>query len=143
MAVAEPLAEYQAYKHVDLTKRIIGVFYDVYNILGWGFLEKVYENALALRLRDCGLRAVQQKPISVFFDGTVVGEYFADVVVDDLILLELKAVDALTADHEAQLLNYLRATKYEVGLLMNFGPKPKVIRRAFDNDHKPTLQQRS
>lgn len=137
----EPLAEYEAYKHVELTKRIIGVFYDVYNALGWGFLEKVYENALILRLRTCGLKAVQQKPITVYFDGCVVGEYFADVVVDDLILLELKTVEALGPDHEAQLLNYLRATRYEVGLLLNFGPKPKVIRKAFDNDHKTSLQR--
>jgi GxxExxY protein len=137
MGICEPQARYEGYKHVDLTQQIIGVFYDVYNELGWGFLEKVYENALVLRLRGCGLRAAQQRPISVFFDGVIVGEYFADVVVEDLVLLELKAVDTLTVEHEAQVLNYLRATKYEVGLLMNFGPRPKVVRKAFNNEHKP------
>jgi GxxExxY protein len=141
MEICEPQSRYGGYAHVDLTQQIIGVFYDVYNALGWGFLEKVYENALVLRLRACGLRAVQQKPISVYFDGVVVGEYFADVIVEDLVILELKAVDALTSDHEAQVLNYLRATNYEVGLLMNFGPKPKIIRKAFNNDHKQNLKR--
>jgi GxxExxY protein len=143
MEICEPQAQYEGYKHADLTQRIIGIFYDVYNELGWGFLEKVYENAIVLRLQACGLRAAQQKPISVHFDGVVIGEYFADVVVEDLVLLELKAVDSLTGDHEAQVLNYLRATKYEVGLLLNFGPKPKVVRKAFNNDRKPNLERSS
>jgi GxxExxY protein len=129
------------YKHSELTQRIIRVFYDVYNALGYGFLEKVYENAFALRLRSCGMSAQQQRPISVYFDGCVVGEYFADLVVDDLILVELKAANELTAEHEAQLLNYLRATKYEVGLLLNFGPKPRVTRKMFENRLKPNLKR--
>ena len=129
-----------AYKHSELTQRIIHEFYGVYNALGYGFLEKVYENSLALRLRKCGLSVRQQQPISVYFDGSVVGEYFADIVVDDLVLLELKATADLTPEHEAQLLNYLRATQYEVGLLLNFGPKPRVNRKMFENRLKPNLR---
>lgn len=129
------------YKHSELTQRIIGVFYDVYNTLGYGFLERVYENAFALRLRKSGMQVQQQRPISFYSDGCAVGEYFADLVVDDLILIKLKAAADLTSEHEAQLRNYLRATKYKVGLLSNFGPKPKVIRRVFENHLKPNLQR--
>jgi GxxExxY protein len=133
--------EVAPYKHSELTQRIIRVFYDVYNALGYGFLEKVYENALAIRLRSSGMKVRQQQPISVYFDGCVVGEYFADLVVDDLILLELKAAGELAPEHEAQLMNYLRATRYEVGLLLNFGPKPRVTRKMFENNLKPNLKR--
>lgn len=130
-----------AYKHSELTQRIIRVYFDVYNTLGYGFLEKVYENSFAMRLRSVGMHVQQQRPISVYFDGCVVGEYFADIVVDDLVLIELKAAAELMPEHEAQLRNYLRATKYEVGLLLNFGPKPKVTRKMFENHLKPNLQR--
>jgi GxxExxY protein len=128
------------YKHRDITEKIIGIFYEVYNSLGFGFLEKVYENALALRLRKAGMTVVQQHPISVYFDGVIVGDYFADLLVEDAVILELKAVKEVTDEYEAQLINYLKATKYEVGLILNFGRNPKVIRKAFDNHRKRLLR---
>jgi GxxExxY protein len=128
------------YKHRDTTEKIIGIFYEVYNSLGFGFLEKVYENALALRLRKAGMSVVQQHPISVYFDGVIVGDYFADLLVEDAVILELKAVKEVTDEYEAQLINYLKATKYEVGLILNFGRNPKVIRKAFDNHRKRLLR---
>ncbi len=126
-------------KHSDLTKKIIGIFYDVYNELGYGFSEKVYENAIAIRLRKLGLIVKQQVPITVYFDGQVVGAYVADLWVNDVVLLELKAVRKLTPAHEAQLLNYLKATDIEVGLVLNFGPKAEFIRKVLDNVRKGTL----
>lgn len=123
-------------RHEDLTRRVIGVFYDVYNELGHGFLESVYENALAIALRAAGLRAEQQHALGVWFRGQQVGDFRADLVVNDAVLLELKAARAIEPVHEAQLLNYLRATPIEVGLLLNFGPKPEVKRLLFDNEHK-------
>ena len=125
------------YLHSDLTQKIIGAFYDVYNTLGFGFLEKAYENALAIELRARGFQVDQQKPISVFYREHVIGEYFADLVVNDLIIVELKASRGLIPAHEAQLLNYLKATKYEVGLLLNFGHTPKHKRKAWSNHNKP------
>lgn len=138
----EPGVVYDAanYKHTVLTKQIIGIFYEVYNALGHGFLEKVYENATALRLRKAGFNVTQQQPIRVFFDGEVIGEHFADLVVNDLIIVELKAAKDLAEEHEAQLLNYLKASEYEVGLLSNFGPRPKFSRKAYDNSNKPNLK---
>jgi GxxExxY protein len=124
------------YKHSEITEQIIAAFYTVYNTLGYGFLEKVFENALVIELRRRGLRVVQQMPITVYYTGEVVGEYFADLLVADLIIVEIKAVKALLVEHEAQLLNYLKATPYEVGLLLNFGPKPEHKRRAFENTRK-------
>lgn len=134
----EPFCDFSTntHKHSDLTQQIIGIFYEVYNILGYGFLEKVYENALALRLRKAGRKVTQQQPITVHFDNHVIGEYCADIVVDDIIIIELKAVTQLAPEHHAQLLNYLKATQYEVGLLLNFGPKPQVARKAYDNNRK-------
>ena len=139
----DPAAVYDTtnYKHTALTKQIIGIFYEVYTALGHGFLEKVYENAMALRLRKAGFNVTQQQPIRVFFDGEVIGEYFADLVVDNLIIVELKAAKDLAEEHEAQLLNYLKASTYEVGLLFNFGPHPKFSRKAYDNSNKPNLKQ--
>ena len=127
-------------KHADLTKRIIRAFYNVYNNLGYGFLEKVYENALAIELRNAQLQTMQQHPIQVSYKGQLVGEYYADLLVHDLILIELKSVREVTEIHEAQLLNYLKATPYEVGLLFNFGPKPNVMRRVYDNELKINLR---
>jgi GxxExxY protein len=125
-----------SFKHSEITEKILAAFYKVYNTLGYGFLEKVYENALAIELRGMGLRVVQQEPITVYYDGQVVGEYFADLTVEGRVLVEIKAARDLVAENEAQLLNYLKATPYEVGLLLNFGPKPQHIRRAFDNTRK-------
>ncbi len=137
----EPRGNYETagYRYSELTGKIIEVFFDVYNVLGYGFLERVCENALALRLRRAGMSVVQQQPIPVYFDGQLIGEYFADLVVNDLVIVELKAVKELVDEHEAQLLHYLRATQYEVGLLLNFGPSPKVVRKAYDNQRKPNL----
>ncbi len=105
--VPEPAVNYDPtrYKHGDLTRQIIGVFYDVYRVLGYGFLEKVYENALAIRLRKAGFTVVQQQPIRVYFDREVVDEYFADLVVNGLVIVEVKTVQRLTPEHEAQLLD--------------------------------------
>jgi len=129
-------------KHEEITARIIRAFYTVYNTLGYGFLEKVYENALAIELRKNGLSVCQQMAIEVRYNGAVVGEYFADLVVEGLVNVEIKATRTLAAEHEAQLLNYLKATGYEVGLLLNFGPEPEVRRKVYDNVLKrPAAQQ--
>ena len=127
------------FAHVDVTELIIKGFYRVYNELGYGFLEKVYENAMDIALRQLGLAVAQQSKIDVYFDGQVVGEYAADLVVNDAVIVELKAARALSAEHEAQLLNYLKATRYEVGLLLNFGVKAEIKRKAFNNDRKGSL----
>ena len=126
-------------RHASLTDQIIRAFYEVYNTLGYGFLEKVYENALALQLQALGLQVTQQAPIQVFFKGQEVGIYHADLLVEDLVILELKSVRTLAKEHEAQLLNYLKATPYEIGLLLNFGPRPQVKRKVFDNNRKGNL----
>ncbi len=122
--------------HEELTKVIIDCFYRVYNQLGYGFLEKVYENAFVIELRKQGLIANQQQAISVYYDDIEVGNYFADIIVEDTVILELKADTDLAKAHEVQLSNYLKATKIEVGLLFNFGEKPVFKRRLFTNDLK-------
>lgn len=122
--------------HEELSNIIIGAFYAVYNELGHGFLEKVYENSLLIELRKRGVRAEQQKRIEVFYDRQRVGEYFADIVVEDSIVVELKAADVIAPEHEAQLINYLKATEIELGFLFNFGQKPQFLRRIFTNDRK-------
>jgi len=124
-------------KHKDITDKILHAFFKiVYPELGYGFLEKVYENALVIALTALGVKAEQQVRIAVYFQNQVVGEYFADLLVEDNVIVELKAVSRLLMEHEAQLLNYLRATPYEVGLLLNFGPKPDFRRKVFDNSLK-------
>ncbi len=122
--------------HEELTEKVIGVFYDVYNELGHGFLESVYHKAMVLALRHVGLAVESDVKIPVYFRGQLVGEFEADILVEDKVLLELKAARELDPAHEAQTLNYLRATPIEIGLLMNFGPKPKFRRLAFANDRK-------
>jgi GxxExxY protein len=122
--------------HGEETDRIIKAFYKVYNTLGYGFLEKNYENALCIELRKAGFTVVQQHPIQVFYEGEQIGDYFADIVVDDLIILELKAAEQLRQEHVAQLTNYLKATNKEVGLLLNFGSKPEFRRIVFTNQFK-------
>jgi GxxExxY protein len=123
-------------KHLELTERIIGVFYDVYHELGFGFLESVYQNAMAHALREAGLRVEREIAIPIWFRGIEVGTFRADLLVNDCVLLELKAGQSLDRAHEAQLLNYLRGTRVEVGLLFNFGPRPAFRRFAFDNSRK-------
>jgi GxxExxY protein len=122
--------------HEELTKTIIKTFYKVYNELGYGFLEKVYQNSLYLELKNKGFKVEAQKRIAVFYKGTEVGEYYADLMVEDTIILELKAADYIVKDFENQILNYLRATNCEVGLLLNFGRKPEFKRKIFENDRK-------
>ena len=124
------------YKHSKITEEIIGAFFAVYNALGYGFLEKVYANALKLELEQRELKVMQEFSIVVTYLGKTVGEYYADLIVNDLVIVEIKAAKALAQEHEAQLLNYLKATPYEVGLLLNFGPKPEQKRRSFDNNRK-------
>jgi len=124
-------------KHGEITGVILNVFYKrVYAHLGYGFLEKVYENAMVYELQANKLTVVKQQKINVYYRGIVMGEYFADLVVNDKVIVELKATSRLLPQHEAQLLNYLRATQYEVGLLLNFGPRPTHRRKAYDNDRK-------
>ena len=124
------------YKHSELTEKIIGAFYAVYSVLGYGFLEKVYVKALMIELKKRGLNPRDELPIHVYYDGQLIGEYFGDIVVNELVILEIKSARALVTEHEAQLLNYLKATPYEVGLLLNFGPKTETKRRSFDNNRK-------
>jgi GxxExxY protein len=124
-------------KHKEITDKILHAFFKiVYPALGFGFLEKVYENAMVIALRQMGLKVEQQVKIAVYFAGQIVGEYYADLVVEGCVVVELKAVQNLQDEHDAQLLNYLRATEYEVGLLLNFGPQPRFRRKAFDNERK-------
>jgi len=116
------------YPHADLTKVIIGAFYEVYNALGSGFREVVYERALTLALHARNVPAQRQVTTTVWFKGCAAGQFRADVVVDQQVLLELKALPSIEPSHVAQTLNALRATKIEVGLLLNFGPKPQIKR---------------
>jgi len=122
--------------HSDLTEKIIGVFYDVYNELGHGFLESTYAEALTVALEEIGLGTAREVPVPVWFRGRKVGQYYADLIVDGVVLLELKAARTLESAHEAQLLHYLRATDIEVGLLLNFGLRPQFRRLLFDNARK-------
>ena len=120
----------------ELSNKIIKAYYNVYNRLGYGFLEKVYENAFVLELKRMGVRGRRQVPVKVYDLGENVGEYFADIIVEDKIILELKAVDVLCEEHEAQLINYLKATSIEVGLLFNFGKVAQFKRKIFQNKYK-------
>ena len=129
-------ADFQDFKYKELTDRIIKIFYKVYNKLGYGFLEKVCENAMMIELEREGIAAVAQSPIKVLYDGKIIGEYFADILIDNKVIVEIKAGRQLVDENESQLLNYLKATAIEVGLLLNFGPKPEVRRKAFDNLRK-------
>lgn len=123
-------------KHAELTDKIIGVYYDVYNELGYGFLESVYEESMAMALGEVGLQAQRQVAVPVLFRGHQVGDFRADLLVEHKVLLELKAARTLDRSHEAQLLHYLRATEIEIGLLLNFGEKPQFRRLLFDNERK-------
>ena len=128
--------DHREIKFEGLTEEVIRVFYKVYNQLGYGFLEKVYVNAVMIELIKAGIHATAQAPIKVLYDGHVVGEYFADILVEDKVTVEVKAVKTLSPEHEAQLLNYLKATDIEVGLLLNFGARPELRRKLFDNCRK-------
>jgi len=123
-------------KHVELTERVIGVFYDVYNELGHGFLESVYREAMRLALTQAGMSVKTEVPVPVSFRGVVVGIFRADLIVDDCLLVELKAADQIVRQHESQTMHYLRATSIEVALLMNFGAQPRFKRIVLDNELK-------
>ena len=139
MSPPETLLNQVGLKHEALTEKIIKAFYSVYNELGHGFLEAVYEEAMAISLREAGFNVARQYPVAVWFHQHKAGEFKADLVVENLVLVELKAVQSLDASHHAQIINYLNATEFEVGLLLNFGPKPEIQRRMLDNDRKKAL----
>jgi len=120
----------------EITEKIIGIFYEVYNEIGNGFLESVYEQSMAIALSEAGLQVVRQAPITVHFRGQVVGDFRTDLLVNNQVIVELKAARAIEQAFEAQVMNYLRATQVEVGLLMNFGPKPEFKRFIYDNERK-------
>ncbi|WP_395049283.1 GxxExxY protein [Flavobacterium sp.] len=122
--------------HEELSNTIIKTFYEVYNELGYGFLEKIYQNSMYLELKNKGYKVEAQKEISVYYKGIEVGEYYADLVVEDIIILELKSAECIVKDFENQILNYLRGTDCEVGLLLNFGKKPEFKRKIFENHRK-------
>ena len=126
--------------HKDLTDTILKVYYDVCNELGFGFLEKVYQNSMYLELKAKGFYVEPQKRIKVYFKGVEVGEYFADLVVNESVILELKATECIVQEFEFQLINYLKATEIEVGLLLNFGKKPEFRRKVFENSRKKSLK---
>ena len=129
------------FEHKELTRKVIGVFFNVYNELGHGFLESVYERSFELALSSVGIKVCRKIEIPVRFRGQTVGDFEADMLIEDCVLVELKAVRALDSAHEAQLLNYLRATDIELGLLLNFGLKPQFKRMAFDNSRKLIRQK--
>jgi GxxExxY protein len=123
-------------KNKEITEAILRCFFKVYNTLGYGFLEKVYENAMMIELAKAGLNAEKQYKINVFYEGKNVGDYYADIIVGQEVILELKAVENLVAENEYQLVNYLKATTIETGLLLNFGKKPEFRRKVFSNGNK-------
>jgi GxxExxY protein len=127
-------------KHADLTEIVISAFYAVYNALGYGFAEKVYHGAMFVELQQRHVNVKSEYPLPVYYHGVQVGDFYTDLIVNDVLIIELKAVKELIDEHRAQLLNYLKASTYEVGLLLNFGPAPKVERKVFDNANKGTLR---
>lgn len=128
-------------KYEELSQKIIKVFYQVYNELGYGFLERVYQNAMYLALKQEGLEVEAQRKVKVWFRGFEIGEYFPDLIVNNCVIIELKAAECLIEEHEAQLLNYLRGTEIEVGLLLNFGKKPEIRRKVYDNEIKKNTKK--
>ncbi len=124
------------YKYSDVTGRIIKAYFNVYNKLGYGFLEKVYENSMLIELKKMGLNCNKQIPIKVYYEENIVGDYFADIIVEKVVIIELKAAESLCDEHEIQLVNYLKATDIEVGLLLNFGKKAEFKRKVLTNEYK-------
>ena len=124
------------FKYSEITDKIIKAYYNVYNQLGFGFLEKVYERAMLIELSKFRLECKNQFPIKVFYDKQNIGEYYADILVNDLIIVELKAAESLCSEHECQLINYLKATDIEVGLLLNFGKTPQFKRKVLTYEFK-------
>jgi len=122
--------------HEEITEKIIKSYFKVYNTLGYGFLEKVYENALSIELKKNGLEVKCQHPISVLYESEIVGEYFADIIVNDIVVIELKATKEISEANECQLINYLKATNIELGLLLNFGKEAEYRRKIYMNKYK-------
>ena len=123
-------------KHRDITEKIIRAFFDVYNELGPGFLESVYRDSMFIALRDAGMHVEREVRIPVWFHGERVGDFRADLLVNSLVLVELKTARAFDESHQAQLVHYLKATEIEVGMLLNFGPKAEFKRLIFENSRK-------
>lgn len=119
----------ETYLYSDITEKIIRAYYNVYNKLGYGFLEKVYEKSMIIELRRLGLQCMNQLPVKVYYEKTEVGFYIADIIAEEKVIIEIKAAETLSDAHEAQLTNYLRATETEVGILLNFGKKPAFKRK--------------
>jgi GxxExxY protein len=130
------MSDYTNYKHSEITGRIIKEAYYVHNYLGFGFVESIYEKSLVIRLEKAGFFVVTQQPIKVYFEGTLVGDFKADLVVNDCVIVELKAVEEIHPKHEVQFVNYLRATEIEVGLVINFGEEIKCKRKVFSDSRK-------
>jgi GxxExxY protein len=126
--------------HKSITDAILKVFYDVYNELGYGFLEKVYQNAMYFELKSLGYKVEAQKQIKVYFKKQLVGEYYSDLLVEDKVIVELKATELLINVHVAQIMNYLKATPIEIGLLINFGEEPEFKRLYYSNDRKSNIK---
>jgi GxxExxY protein len=126
-------------KHAELSEKIINAFYKVHNELGFGFSEKIYQKAFGIALREMGMKVAEQVAIKVYYHGEIVGEYLADMLVENVILLELKAVSEIIDEHQAQLFNYLKATEIEVGYVFNFGKSATFKRKVFDNARKGSL----
>ncbi|WP_264520218.1 GxxExxY protein [Flavobacterium sp. N1994] len=126
--------------HKKISDAVLKAYYDVYNQLGYGFLEKVYQNAMYLELKSLGYTVEAQKQIKVYFKNQLVGEYYADIVIEEKIIIEIKACELLMSVHIAQLMNYLKATEVEVGLLLNFGEEPEFKRIIYTNDRKKNLK---
>jgi GxxExxY protein len=122
--------------HRNLSNTILKIYFEVYNELGYGFLEKVYQNAMYFELKSQGYKVEAQKQIKVYYKSQLVGDYFSDLLIEDSIILELKACECLMDEHKAQLLNYLKATELEIGLLLNFGTTPEFKRSIYTNDRK-------
>ena len=132
----------QNFRHSEITGKILKAFFNVYNYLGYGFLEKVYENAMMIELKKLGLDCSKQKSIEVFYDNYKVGQYYADIIVENKVIVELKAAENLVYEHECQLINYLKATEIEVGLLLNFGKEPQHSRKVFSSEYKNKKEHR-
>lgn len=124
------------FKHSDITNIILKAYFNVYNKLGFGFLEKVYENSMMIEMKNLGLSCNRQIPIKVYYDEKTVGDYYADIIVENVIIIELKAAETLCEEHEIQLVNYLKATDVEVGLLLNFGKKAEFKRKVLTSEYK-------
>ncbi len=120
----------------EITEQILKAYFKVYNRLGYGFLEKVYENAMMIELKRLDLLCEKQKSLNVSYDGLIIGEYYADIIVNECVIIELKAAENLCPEHECQLVNYLKASEIEVGILLNFGKRPEFKRRVLTAEYK-------